>query len=233
MKIFAISDLHLSINSNKPMNIFGPVWENYLEEIEQSWNSLVSEDDVVLIAGDISWAMKLEEAVEDLKYISKFKGKKILLKGNHDYWWTSVTALRNILPENMFVIQNDALKIGNYIFCGSRGWTGPDQPNFNKEDDEKIYNRELLRLELSLNEAKRLQTNNEKIIALTHFPPFNLQEKSDSDVTKILEKFGVSKVVFGHLHNLNAENILITEKNGITYYLTSCDLVNNQLIEIE
>ena len=121
MKVFAISDLHLSFSCDKPMNVFGGAWENYLQEIEQSWNELVSDDDIVIIAGDISWAMKLSEAVADLEYIGKFKGKKIIIKGNHDYWWSSISAVRNVLPKDVYAIQNDALKIGNFVFVVAVG----------------------------------------------------------------------------------------------------------------
>lgn len=230
MKVFAISDLHLSINSNKPMNIFGPVWENYLEEIEQSWNENVEENDVVLIPGDISWAMKLIDAIPDLEFIGKFKGKKIILRGNHDYWWSSISGVRRELPSNMFAIQNDAIKIGDYIFCGTRGWTVPEVEH-KTPDDEKIYKREVIRLELSLLDAKRLQTNNEKIIVMMHYPPFN-SKIEDSDFTKTLEKFNVEKVVYGHLHSYDKKQKLVLTKNNVTYYLTSCDLVGNKLIKI-
>ena len=230
MKVFAISDLHLSINSNKPMNIFGPVWENYLEEIEQSWNENVEENDVVLIPGDISWAMKLIDAIPDLEFIGKFKGKKIILRGNHDYWWSSISGVRRELPSNMFAIQNDAIKIGDYIFCGTRGWTVPEVEH-KTPDDEKIYKREVIRLELSLLDAKRLQTNNEKIIVMMHYPPFN-SKVEDSDFTKTIEKFNVEKVVYGHLHSYDKKQKLVLTKNNVTYYLTSCDLVGNKLIKI-
>lgn len=231
MKVFAISDLHLSINSNKPMNIFGPVWENYLQDIEKSWSELVKEDDIVLIPGDISWALKLEDAIPDLEYINRFKGKKIILRGNHDYWWSSLTALRNVLPSGMYAIQNDAIKFGNVIFCGSRGWTMPENDVFKSSEDEKIYKREVLRLELSLKHAQSLYREGDIIIALTHYPPFNFKLE-DSEFTKLFEQYGVKKVVYGHLHNYDMHNKLTNEKNGITYYLTSCDLVGNVLTEI-
>lgn len=230
MKVFVISDLHLSINSNKPMNIFGPVWENYLEEIEESWNSLVSDEDIVLIPGDISWAMKLEDAVADLKYINQFKGKKVILRGNHDYWWSSLTAVRNVLPNGMYAIQNDALKINNVIFCGTRGWTVPEFKHKSAED-EKIYNREIIRLELSLKQAKQMQKEGDELIGLSHYPPFNVKSQ-DSPFTKLYEEYGVKKVVYGHLHSYDAKNEFVTEKNGVKYYLTSCDLVKNKLTQI-
>ena len=231
MKVFAISDLHLSINSNKPMDIFGPVWENYLDKIEQSWNKLVSDDDVVLISGDISWAMKLNDAIPDLNYISQFKGKKIILRGNHDYWWSSISGVRSVLKPNMFAIQNDAIKIGDTIFCGTRGWTVPETTH-KTPDDEKIYNREVIRLGLSLQDAKRLQQNNEKIIVMMHYPPFN-SKMEDNEFTNLIEQYGVKTVVYGHLHSYDKKQKLIVYKNNVKYYLTSCDLIGNELIEIK
>ena len=126
MKIYAISDLHLSNNSNKPMNVFGEIWENYLEDIVTDWKSKVTDDDVVLIAGDISWAMHLEDAKEDLDFIAKLPGKKIFIRGNHDYWWKSPSSIRALLGDDMFLLQNDSIKLGNFVFCGTRGWTVPE-----------------------------------------------------------------------------------------------------------
>ena len=122
MKIFSISDLHLDINNTKPMNIFGPVWENYLDKIVTDWNEKVSNEDIVILAGDYSWAMKLEEVAPDFEFLNKLKGTKIIIRGNHDYWWSSLSKVRALLPENVYALQNDAIKIGNYIFCGNRGW---------------------------------------------------------------------------------------------------------------
>ena len=231
MSIYAIGDLHLSFQNPKPMNIFGPVWENYLNKIEQSWNKLVSDDDVVLISGDISWAMKLNDAIPDLNYISQFKGKKIILRGNHDYWWSSISGVRSVLKPNMFAIQNDAIKIGDTIFCGTRGWTVPETTH-KTPDDEKIYNREVIRLGLSLQDAKRLQQNNEKIIVMMHYPPFN-SKMEDNEFTNLIEQYGVKTVVYGHLHSYDKKQKLIVYKNNVKYYLTSCDLIGNELIEIK
>lgn len=230
MKVFAISDLHLSINSNKPMNIFGPVWENYLQEIENSWSSLVTENDLVLISGDISWAMKLNDAKADLNYLSKFSGKKVIIKGNHDYWWSSISGVRSLLPENLYALQNDALRFDNYVVCGSRGWTVPEITH-KTEDDEKIYKRELIRMELSLKSALELKQDGDTLIVMMHYPPFN-SKLEENDFTKLFEQFGVDIVVYGHLHSYDKKQRLITYINNIKYYLTSCDLVGNKLIEI-
>lgn len=231
MKVFAISDLHMSINSNKPMNIFGPVWEGYLDKIEQDWREKIGPDDVVLLAGDLSWAMRLEEAIADLNYISKWPGQKVILKGNHDYWWSSISGVRSVLPPNMYAIQNDVVRIGHLLLCGTRGWTVPDGEHKTPED-EKIFKREVLRLELSLQAMQRLKQDDDVVIGMMHYPPFTYKGE-DSEFTKLFEKYGVRKVVYGHLHAYDHNQNYKLEKNGVTYYLTSCDLVKNQLIFIE
>ncbi len=231
MKIFALSDFHLSINNSKPMNIFGPVWEGYLEKIEEDWKGKVDDEDIVLIAGDLSWAMKFEEAKPDLDYICALKGKKVILKGNHDYWWNSISELREYLHNDTYAIQNDALKFGNFVICGSRGWMPADN-GFKSEQDEKIYKRELIRMELSLKSAMTLKGDGDKIVVMTHYPPFNYRLE-DNEMTALFEKYGVSDVVYGHLHNEDKKQKMHFVRNGIKYYLTSCDLVDNKLVEIE
>ena len=231
MKIFSISDLHLDLNNTKPMNIFGPVWNNHTDKIVDSWNEQVTEEDVVILAGDYSWAMKLEEVVPDFEFLNKLKGTKIIIRGNHDYWWSSLAKVREKLPERVYALQNDAIKIGEYIFCGNRGWLIPEGKQ-NTEENQKIYAREVIRAELSLKAAKKLQTNNEEIIFITHYPPFN-NKLEPSEYTKLIEESGVSKVVFGHLHGYINPKMLYNEINGVKYYLTSCDALKNKLIEIK
>ena len=231
MKIYSISDLHLDINNTKPMSVFGPVWHNYIEEIVEDWNKKVGDDDIVIMAGDFSWAMKLDEVVADLKWLDSLKGIKILIRGNHDYWWKSPKAIREILPKNTYILQNDAIKIGNYIFCGNRGWQIPEG-QYNTEEDQKIYAREVCRLELSLQSAQKLQEADEKIIFITHYPPFNTK-REPSLFTEMLERYGVYKVIFGHLHGYIHPKMYVNEINGIKYYLTSCDAVKNKLVTIE
>jgi predicted phosphohydrolase len=230
MKVFAISDLHLSINCPKPMDIFGPVWDNYLTEIENDWNEKVSDEDIVLISGDISWAMKFEEAKSDLDYICKLKGHKVIIKGNHDYWWSSISEIRGYLYNNTYALQNDAIKIGNCVICGSRGWSVLED-NEKTEQDEKIYRRELIRMELSLKSMKAKRTAEDKAIVMTHFPPFNYN-LDDNSMTELFEEYGVNAVVFGHLHSYDKKQKLEFIKGGIPYYLTSCDLRSNKLVEI-
>ncbi|MBE5736297.1 MAG: serine/threonine protein phosphatase [Clostridiales bacterium] len=231
MKVFAISDLHLSINSPKPMDIFGPVWDGYLESIEKDWNNKVSDDDVVLIAGDISWAMRLREAIPDLEYIGSLKGNKVIIKGNHDYWWSAIGEVRNSLADKTYAIQNDAIKIGNIVICGSRGWAIPDG-DIPTAQDEKLIKRELIRMELSLKSMSVMRNEGDKVIVMTHFPPFNYRME-DNDMTRLFEQYGVDVVVFGHLHKYDKNQKMFFEKNGVKYYLTSCDLLGNKLQQIE
>ena len=153
MKIYAISDLHLSTSCDKPMDIFGGNWEGYTEKIIENWTSKITDDDLVLIAGDISWAMRLEETKTDFEWIDKLPVKKINIKGNHEYWWKSISAVREALPESIMAIQNDSIKIGDKIICGTRGWTVPEENKEFLPEDEKIYKREVERLKLTLKSA--------------------------------------------------------------------------------
>ncbi len=230
MKVFAISDLHLSLNGEKPMDIFGRDWKDYLDKIKQSWQENVADGDVVLISGDVSWAMHLDDAVLDLEYFSHFKGTKILIRGNHDYWWQGITKVRSKLPNGVYALQNDAIKIGNYVFCGSRGWAVEGSPDF-KEHDKKIYFREVERFKLALKEAQKIRQDGDKLICLIHYPPFNARLEN-SLFTELFEEFKVDKVVYGHLHGKDSKAYFKTNKNGVEYILSSCDLVENKLVEV-
>lgn len=230
MRVFSISDLHLSLNSNKPMNIFGPVWEGYFEKISEDWKNKVTDDDFVLICGDISWAMKLEQAKADLDLIGALPGKKILIRGNHDFWWKGISNIRNLLTNNTFALQNDSVKLGGYVFAGSRGYTVSENGVYT-ETDEKIFKHELLRLELSLQNAKDKIDKGDKLFCLIHYPPFN-SKLEDSEFTKLFEKYEVKKVIYGHLHGKSKSTEKLI-KNGIEYYLTSCDKVDNKLVLID
>ena len=231
MNIFAISDLHLSLCGAKPMDIFGETWDNYLEKIEKDWREKVTEDDLVLLAGDHSWAMKLEDAIFDLKFIENLSGTKIITKGNHDYWWDSYSMLKQALPKNIIALQNNATKFGNFVICGTRGWTVPEPNAVVAEHDKKIYDRELIRLELSLKSALTLKQDGDKLIVMIHYPPFN-SKIEDSDFTNLMEKYYVDKVVYGHLHGKKTRVKDKIFKNGIEYILTSCDLIGNKLVKV-
>ncbi len=230
MKVYAISDLHLPFSTNKPMEIFGRAWDNYLEKIKIDWKSKVNEEDIVLIAGDISWAMKIEDFQKDLEFFDDLPGTIVMIRGNHDYWWSSKTKIRSILPKNIKILQSDAIKLGNYIFCGTRSWDVSTKNG--KDEDKKIYERELIRLELALKEAEKLKSNeNDKIVTLLHYPPF-LANNKNTDFTQMLEKYKVSIVVFGHIHSDFFGYKLHERINGIDYFLTSCDLMGNVLTQI-
>ena len=231
MKVFAISDFHLCTCGAKPMEIFGDGWKNYKEEIRLSWENNVTCDDVVLICGDISWAMKLDDAKIDLNYFENLPGKKIFIRGNHDYWWQSISKVRSILPKDCYALQNDAIKIGKYIFCGTRGWQVPEKNKFESDEDEKIYKREIIRLDMALGFAKRLYEDGDEIVCMLHYPPFN-QQKEKNDIVNLLESFGVKYCIFGHIHSYLGKYKLIEKIDKVKYFLTSCDLMKNKLVEI-
>lgn len=227
MKVFAISDLHLSFETDKPMDVFGEKWENYEEKVKDSVKKLVGDDDLLLIAGDISWAMQMDETQKDFEYLAGLNGKKLIVRGNHDYWWKSISGIRELLePNGVYALQNDSVKFGNFVIAGTRGWVVPENGKGMSEQDEKIYKRELLRLEMALQDAsKKVENdNNQVLIVMLHFPPFN-STLDDSDFTKLLEKYNVKICVYGHLHGKTKYSVHTTEKNGIKYILSSCDKI--------
>lgn len=230
MKVWSISDFHLSLSCPKPMNIFGRVWDDYLDTIKLECDKL-SDDDVLLIAGDISWAMTLEEALPDLEYIGSLKGKKILIRGNHDYWWKSISSVRNALPSGVYALQNDCVKIGNVVFTGSRGWTTPETGFTLPAAEQKIYDREILRLKMGLSEAAKQRGEGDKLVVLCHYPPFN-SAFNKTPFTELFDEFKVDAVVYGHLHGPNVKVYKKVTISGVDYYLTSCDLVHNRPVEI-
>ena len=227
MRIFAISDLHLPAR-RKPMDIFGPHWENHFERIRDSWLSQVTEEDVVLLPGDFTWSMRLDEAMEDIGKVGVLPGRKILLRGNHDYWWGGIGQVRRALPEGMYALQNDAMEMEGIVFAGSRGWTLPGSEAATGED-LKIYQRERLRLEMSLKAARRLGEE-KPLIVMMHYPPFSTACEEFSD---LLSQYGVDKCVYGHLHGAGLQAAFNGVKNGVTYYQVSCDGLNFQVRRID
>ena len=230
MKVFAISDLHLDTTTNKPMDIFGDEWIGYKEIFQEDWKNKVTDDDLVLLAGDLSWAMTLEEALPDFELINSLPGKKVVVKGNHDFYWSSLTKIRNAIPQIHF-IQNDCVKIENYIICGSRLWNIPEEGSETFEQDKKIYLNEIERFKMSINAKKQIRKDGDKVIVMFHFPPFDAQY-SDSPFTDLCKENKVDKVIYGHLHGKNVRVIPCVEKDGIPYYLTSADLVHFKLTEL-
>ncbi len=230
MNVYAISDLHLSTTSEKPMDIFGNNWEGHFEKIKSDWLATVKEEDIVLIAGDVSWAMKMEDALLDLRLLASLPGKKVFIRGNHDYWWNGITKLRDSAPnESFYFLQTDAVKIGKFVIVGSRGWTCPGSSDYT-EQDQKLYLREGERFRLALLDGEKLYEEGDKKLVMIHYPPFNLKQE-DTLFTRQFEKCGVEKVVFGHIHGA-AYFPLKTEKNGVEYILSSCDKLHFKLVKI-
>lgn len=227
MKIFAIGDLHLSFcdKVEKPMDIFGGRWINHAEKLCKNWVETVGPEDAIIVCGDISWGLRLDEAEADFKWIDALPGKKILFKGNHDLWWQSAGKLNKLYgTESMTFVQNKAFLIEDgqrkIAVCGSRGWKCPGEEGFD-ENDKKIYERELLRLRMSLEEGK--SAGADKIIGVLHFPPTN-DKMQASGFTELMTEYGVDTCIYGHLHGKDAfgkgiEGIF----NGVKYQLVSLD----------
>lgn len=228
MSLYAIGDLHFSTSVNKPMDIFGDNWDNHQNKIINNWKQIIKEDDTVLVLGDTSWAMNMKEAKEDLDIINELPGKKVFIKGNHDFWWSSLSKLKSAYKEITF-LQNSYYRYKNIGICGTRGWLCPNEVKFD-EDDEKIYKREQLRLKMSLDAA--LKDGCEELIAITHYPPTN-DKLEESEFTKIFEQYNVKKVVYGHLHGKESfEMGLKGERNNVKYILASSDYIDFKPIKI-
>ncbi len=205
------------------MDVFGAGWEGHFEKIKNDWQNKVAEDDIVLLCGDTSWGTKLEEGVFDLNSLKGLKGRKVFVKGNHDYWWNGISKLRDAAPDDTFYfLQNDCVKFGNIIICGSRGWSCPGSADYT-EHDEKLYLREAERFKLCFKEVEKVREEGDVLIVMTHYPPMGLKLQ-DTLFTKLFEENGADKVVFGHIHGQSFFPFR-TVKGGIEYVLTSCDKV--------
>ncbi len=222
MALYTISDLHLGFNVEKPMDVFGDRWKDHCDKIKMNWLSKITEEDMVLIAGDISWSLKEQDSKYDLDWINELPGKKIISKGNHDYWWGSISKL-NKMYENTKFVQNNFYFYEDYAICGTRGWICPNGDKYT-DKDEKIYKREQIRLRLSLETAKRNKF--EKIIVMLHYPPTN-EKFEESEFTKIIKEYGVKKVIYGHLHGpVLSGKVLNGYLDGVEYILTSADYLD-------
>ena len=230
MKVWAISDLHLSGRSNKPMDVFGPEWEGHFEKIKADWREKVGEEDIVLLGGDTSWAMKLPEGMFDVNSLSSLPGKKVFIRGNHDFWWNGISKVRAARADDTFYfLQNDCVKFGNIVIVGSRGWTCPGSNDFT-EQDMKLYRREAERFRLAFHEAEKVREEGDKLIVLIHFPPMGLKQE-DTLFTELFKENRADIVVFGHLHG-SVYLPLRCEKDGIPYMLTSCDKTHFTLTRV-
>lgn len=233
MNIYAIADLHLSfcndidfnnledMYTSKPMGVFGEKWHNHHVKLWRNWNETVSEEDIVLVPGDISWALKLEETVYDFKFIEKLPGHKILGRGNHDYWWKSVKKISETVADNVKILQNNFFYLKNdLVLCGTRGWLCPNDEYF-KEHDRKIFAREIVRLENSLQKAPR----NKNILVMLHYPPVN-DKHEKNEFIEVMQEYPVTTCIYGHLHSYAIKNRLEGEKWGINFALVSADYLN-------
>ncbi len=232
MRVFAISDLHIDTTNSKPMNIFGESWEGHTDQILAcAKKHNISFNDVLIVAGDLSWGMKMEDAKKDLAFFEQIPTNIIIVKGNHDYWWQSLSVVRANIPSNMHAIQNDAIKFGHFVFCGTRGWILPTSKKPLSKQDQKIYDREIIRLKLSIDEAKKLASEGDEIICVMHYPPFNFN-KEESEYLKVLKEANINTVVYGHIHGNFKGCNLKTTLDGIDCYLTSCDFLKNKIVQI-
>ncbi len=221
MALYTIADLHLPLGIDKPMDIFGSAWKNYVERLADNWQSVICEEDVVVLAGDFSWATYLEQSIKDFEYLHKLNGKKILLKGNHDYWWTTMNKLHEFTDKNGFAdidfLQNNTFMYKDIAICGTRGWIHPAWDSFSDED-RKIFDREVLRLELSLNSVKECR----EIYVFTHYPPMPVTMETNQFV-EMIKKYSVTKCMYGHLHGASHKNAVEGIIDGIEYRLVSGD----------
>ena len=236
MSIFTIGDLHLSFSEDKPMDIFGDSWANHTDKIKQDWMSKVKEEDTVILAGDFSWAMKLENTLSDFEYINSLSGKKLLLKGNHDYWWTTVTSMKTFLQnnniQNIDFLYNNSFEIENKIICGTRGWALSEESS---EEDKKIIDREVNRLKLSIESGLVQFGSDKEIIVFLHYPPItlnSLQKNVATPFIQILKEYGIKKCYYGHLHGSAIKDAVCGNMDGIELKLISADGVDFKLQEI-
>lgn len=219
MSLFAIADTHLSFGTNKPMDTFEG-WKNYTEKLRINWNKIIKPNDDVVIAGDISWAMNFKELIPDMEFIDKLNGNKIILKGNHDYWWNTLSKMNHFLEENNFksikFIHNNSYSVNNLSVCGSRGWMFES----GEELDERVLAREVMRVRRSLEAAE-----NENKIVFLHYPPITSNSVC-TEIMDLLKEFGIKKCYFGHLHGEGAKYAHEGNIEGIDFKLISCDRLN-------
>lgn len=234
MSIYVIADLHLSFEKNKPMNIFGSNWQDHEAKIKDNWISKVKKEDLVVLPGDFSWATYLEETYRDFEYLSNLPGKKLLLKGNHDYWWTTLNKMQNYLKENGFneieFLYNNATMYENKIIVGTRGWSLLDSIN-----SQKMINRENERLKLSIKDGINNYGTDKEIICFMHYPPIyskNLLNNNHLEFVKTMKQYGIKKCYYGHLHGTSHAEAVNDTVDGIEFKLISSDYLKFDLFKI-
>ena len=229
MSIYTIGDLHLSFDNPKPMDIFGENWINHEEKIKEDWLKKVKPEDTVIHPGDFSWAMHLEDTVKDFEFLKSLPGKKIMLKGNHEYWWTTITNMKNFLSENNFedvdFLQNNSFEIEDKIIAGTRGWS---LVNEETENSKKIIKREAMRLELSIKDGL---DKNKEIIVFMHYPPI-ARQNMNSEFMQILQKYNIKKCYYAHLHSKSINDAIEGMVNGVEFKLVSADALDFKLLKI-
>ena len=234
MSIYVIGDLHLSFNTPKPMDIFGKNWAGHEEKIKKDWLQKVKDEDLVVLPGDFSWETYLENTKKDFEYLNNLPGKKILLKGNHDYWWTTITSMRKFLKENNFenidFLYNNSYEFENKILCGTRGWSITDE-----ETNEKLINRELIRLELSLQDGVNKYGTDKEIIVFMHYPPITKAKiitGQEAKFVELMRKYKVKRCFYGHLHGTSIADAVEGNIEGIELKLVSADGLDFELLKI-
>ncbi len=239
MALFTLADLHLSLSGEKPMDVFGGNWVNFESHLKEYWEYMVRPEDTVVVPGDISWAMTVEEGKADFDFLNSLPGEKILMKGNHDYWWSSMAKLQAFVENEGYstlrFLHNDALFCQRKILCGSRGWMCEDKMT---SHDEKILQREAMRFRLSLEKGKKIADREEaegrgrpEIIAFSHYPMITAAQR-DNPILDVLQEFGVKRLYYGHLHNWGTKP-LYDLWNGIELTLVSSDYRNFTPVRID
>lgn len=237
MSIYVMGDLHLPFGVNKPMDVFGDGWQGYTEKIKEDWNKKVKNEDTVILAGDFSWATYLEDTYRDFEYLCALPGKKIMLKGNHDYWWTTVTSMKKYLEENDFsnidFLYNNSFLIEDKIIVGTRGWALLDT-----ENSRKMVKREAARLELSLKSAIEKYGEQKEIICIMHYPPvlatyMKNEYTYNSEFLDVMKKYNVKRCYYGHLHGASHKDAIEGNVEGINLKLISGDYLNFKLEKID
>ncbi len=231
MAIYTIADLHLSFNTDKPMEIFGENWQNYENKIQKDWKTKVKSEDLVILPGDFSWAMYLEETERDFEFINGLPGKKILLKGNHDYWWSTITSMRKYINERGFTnidfLYNNSYEFENKIIAGTRGWNISEE-----QEDVRLTNREIARLELSIKNGISKYGEDKEIIVFMHYPPV-IRKNMNTDYIKLMKKYNIKKCFYGHLHSKSIYEAVEGRIDGIELKLVSSDALNFNLLKVE